>query len=240
MHVRLAWLVSLVLGCAAAASADEIYRYKDEQGMTHFTDSYYEIPERYRDQVREISGEIEGSGGVSVVPGFGAPPGKEGEAKAGAKDGKKKDGDGRVAQALASARQRLPGAAGASTGLIVFMVLLGVLVGLAIGGGLLTAACNIVGERPLALGQAMLIVFLQAVCSALASGALNLTVMIAGEGPALALIAGVGGFAASAGVDVAILKGMHCETWFGAIKVTLAATLLGLLLSAPFLYCALR
>jgi hypothetical protein len=117
----------------------------------------------------------------------------------------------------------------------------GFLVALAIGGGFLKTACNMVGERPLALGQAMLIVLIQGISGALASGALSLTLAIAGKpSPTLTAIGAVGSFAATTTANAAVLKGMHCGNWGGAFKVTFAVMLLGLLIAAPFLYCALR
>jgi hypothetical protein len=246
MRNRLAWLASLVL-VAASAAADEIYRYTDDHGQTHFTDSYYDVPEQYRDQVQDISGDVDESGGrVSVVPGFGAPPAQPGAEKAkgkgkrGAKDaGFAAEFQEGFAQGFAAATGKAPSAL--SPGLLIFLILLVFLTVLAIGAAFLKTACNIVGERPLLLGHAMLIVLIQGIAGALASGALNLTLSIAGQpGPTLVGIGLVAGFATSTGVNAAVLKGMHCETWGMAFKVTFTVMLLGLVAAAPLVYCAMR
>jgi hypothetical protein len=243
MQIRLAWIAPVVL-VAASALADEVYRYTDEHGRTHWTDSYYEVPERYRDQLEQV-GEAEGRGRVSVVPGFMAPPepkGKDGKGKPGAK--KEQPGfasgfEAAFSRHFESATGRAPSSLGA--GLLIFMILVAIAVALAIGAGFLKTACNIAGERPLALGHAMLIVLIQGIAGALASGALNLTLAIAGQpGPTLALIGALGGFAATVTVNAGVLKGMHCETWGMALKVTFIVMLLGLVVAAPMVYCALR
>jgi hypothetical protein len=247
MRNRLAWLASLVLVAAGAAAADEIYRYTDEHGQTHFTDSYYDVPEQYRDQVEDVSGDVEDSGGrLSVVPGFGSPPAQpgaekpaKGKGKRGAKEGFAAQFEEGFSQGFAAATGKAPSAL--SPGLLLFMLLLVFLTVLAIGAAFLKTACNIVGERPLLLGHAMLIVLIQGIAGAMASGALNLTLSIAGEpGPTLVAIGLVAGFATSTGVNAAVLKGMHCETWGMAFKVTFTVMLLGLVAAAPLVYCAMR
>jgi hypothetical protein len=247
MRNRLAWLASVVL-VAASAAADEIYRYTDEDGQTHFTDSYYDVPEQYRDQVKDIGGDVEeGSGRLSVVPGFGSPPVQPGADKAAKGKGKREGKDKGFAaefqegfaQGFTAATGKAPSAL--SPGLLLFMILLVFLTALAIGAAFLKTACNIVGERPLLLGHAMLIVLIQGIAGALASGALNLTLSIAGQpGPTLLGISLVAGLGTSIGVNAAVLKGMHCETWGMAFKVTFTVMLLGLIAAAPFVYCAMR
>jgi hypothetical protein len=244
MHTRLGWIASLVL-LAASAAAQEIYRYTDEHGRAHYTDSYYEVPERYRDQIADLAGEVEGPGSrLSVLPGFMAPPepaqGKGGKGKAGARQAKAgSDFQEGFARGFSAVTGKSPGAF--SPGLLIFAALLGLLVCLALGGGLLMTACNIVGERPVALGHAMLIVLIQGIAGALASGALNLTLAIAGQpGPTLMLVGALGGFTATTVVNAAVLKQLHCEGWGSAFKVTFAVMILGLLLAAPLIYCAIR
>lgn len=247
MRYRLAWLASLALGTASAAAADEIYRYTDELGQTHLTDSYYEVPEQYRDQIEDVSGEVEQGGSrLSVVPGFGSPPAKpgaekgaKGKAKGGKETGFAAELEEGFAQGFSAATGKAPSAL--SPGLLLFLILLVFLTALAIGAAFLKTACNIVGERPLLLGHAMLIVLIQGIAGALASGALNLTLSIVGQpGPTLVGIGLVAGLATSTGVNAAVLKGMHCETWGMAFKVTFTVILLGLVAAAPLVYCAMR
>lgn len=245
MHKRLVWLATFAL-VAASAAADEMYRYTDENGQTFFTDSYYDVPEQYRDQIKEIGADTEASRQFTVVPGFMAPPKGEGKGEKGKGKGKAAKETGFAANFQEGFAQGFQAATGhppssLSPGMLVFGILLTLLVSLAIGGGLLKSACNIVGERPLLLGHAMLVVLIQGIAGALASGALNLTLSIVGKPtPTLAAIGALGGFGATIAVNAGVLKGMHCETWGSALKVTFAVMVLGLLLAAPFLYCALR
>lgn len=245
MLTRLALLASLVL-VAVGAAADEVYRYTDENGRTVLTDSYYEIPEQYRDQVKEIAGDTEASRQFTVVPGFMSPPkaaegkGEKGKGKRGAKDaGFASDFQEGFAQGFTSATGVALSAV--SPGLLIFGILLVFLAALAIAGGLIKTSCNIVGERPLLLGHAMLIALIQGIAGALASGALNLTLAVVGDpSPTLNAIGVLGGFVSSIAVNAGILKGMHCETWGSALKVTFTVMLLGALMVVPFVYCAMR
>ena len=244
MRTRLVWLATIVL-LAVSAAAGDVYRYTDENGRTVFTDSYYDVPEQYRDQIKEIGGDTEASRQFTVVPGFMSPPkgaeakGEKGKGKAAKETGFAAKFEEGFAQGFQAATGHPPSSV--SPGMLIFGILLGLLVSLAIGGGLLKTACNIVGERPLLLGHAMLVVLIQGIGGALASGALNLTLSIVGKpSPTLAAIGALGGFGATIAVNAGVLKGMHCETWGSALKVTFAVMVLGLLLAAPFLYCALR
>jgi hypothetical protein len=246
MHKRLVWLATFALVAASAAAAD-VYRYTDENGQTFFTDSYYDVPEQYRDQIKDIGADTEASRQFTVVPGFMSPPkGAEGKGQKGKGKGKAAEQSGFAANFEKGFARGFQSATGhppsdLSPGMLVFGILLTLLVSLAIGGGLLKTACNIVGERPLLLGHAMLVVLIQGIAGALASGALNLTLSIVGKPtPTLAAIGALGGFGATIAVNAGVLKGMHCETWGMALKVTFTVMALGLLLAAPFLYCALR
>jgi hypothetical protein len=245
MQLRLVCFVSAVLLLASSAAA-EMYRYVDAHGQTHFTDEYYEVPERYRDQVEAPGSEYQSPGNYSVVPGFGEKPGLRAE-----KD--KKDAKGRKAQQAGLAGRLQEGVAehfnqmtgkplsSMSGGMVAFMILLVVLIALAIGGGILITGCNVGGERAMPLGHAMLIVLVQSLGSGLASFALNLTLSIVGQpSPALAM-AGAGlQFVTGLGIQAAVLKGMHCDTWVGAFKVTLIVLLLSALLLVPVVYCAVH
>ncbi len=52
----------------------EIYRYEDEQGRIHLTDSSDKIPLRYQGRAQEISGRISRNDSLNVVPGMNQPP----------------------------------------------------------------------------------------------------------------------------------------------------------------------
>jgi hypothetical protein len=245
MQLRLVCLVSAVLLFASHAVA-EMYRYVDRHGQVHFTDEYYEVPEQYRDQVADVAPEYESRGNYSVVPGFGEKPGAKAEKdKKGAKGGKgEKEGiAGKLQGGVAKHFNQMTGKplSAVSPGLLVFMALLALLIGLAIAGGILITGCNVAGERAMPLGHAMLIVLVQSIGSGLASFALTLTLSIVGQpSPALA-VAGAGlQFVTGLGIQAAVLKGMHCDTWGAAFKVTLVVLLLGVVLMVPVIYCAVH
>ena len=68
--------VSLLLPlCAALFLAPglraEIYRYVDENGIPHFTDSMHEIPPAYRDQVQDLEDQLESTDRFQAIEGFG-------------------------------------------------------------------------------------------------------------------------------------------------------------------------
>jgi hypothetical protein len=50
---RWALVLALVLGTGfvAAESRAQAYKYKDERGHVHFTENYYEVPEKFRKQI---------------------------------------------------------------------------------------------------------------------------------------------------------------------------------------------
>ena len=43
--------LALGVGFAAAEARAQAYKYKDERGHVHFTENYYEIPEKFRSQI---------------------------------------------------------------------------------------------------------------------------------------------------------------------------------------------
>lgn len=69
----------------------KIYKYKDDQGKTHFTDDPGKIPLRYRDQgsVKRFRGVPEPAPEPGVPPGF--PGASSSEEEGGAKDSSKED-----------------------------------------------------------------------------------------------------------------------------------------------------
>ena len=67
------WLFSFLLFfslcfLATGVTAQELYRWVDEKGAVHFTDSLHSVPEKYRDKVerRKLSFRREATG-VSVT-----------------------------------------------------------------------------------------------------------------------------------------------------------------------------
>jgi len=243
MQLRLVCLAFALVLFAGRAGA-EMYRYVDRHGQVHFTDEYYEVPEQYRDQVSNPDADYKSSGNFRVMPGFGEKPGAKAERDA--KQAKKAKETGLAARLRNRANEhfiRMTGKplSAMSGGMIVFMLLFAAFVGLALAGGVLMTGCNVAGERAMPLRHAMLIVLIQSLAGGLAGFALNLTLSIVGQpSPALALVGTGLQLTTGLGIQAAVLKGMHCDTWPAAFKVTLVVGLLSALLAAPVIYCALR
>jgi hypothetical protein len=72
------WLVVLMflLGSGSSLWAKDFYQWQDDQGVVHLTDDLQNVPERYRDRVREITLPDEKSGPSEAPP---APPTTEGQ-----------------------------------------------------------------------------------------------------------------------------------------------------------------
>lgn len=56
-------------GLWAAVAQATIYKYVDREGVTHYSDSVSSIPDAYRDQVRDITDEMQKMDGFRVVGG---------------------------------------------------------------------------------------------------------------------------------------------------------------------------
>jgi uncharacterized protein DUF4124 len=61
----LVWVVACLVFAGPASSADVIYKYEDEKGMTHYTDRRDLIPEKFRSKAKVID-SVKAS--VTVVP----------------------------------------------------------------------------------------------------------------------------------------------------------------------------
>jgi len=62
-----AFLIMAILLFASAGRTGEVWRWVDERGVVHFTDSPDLVPEKYREHIdhRELPGEREASSGTS-------------------------------------------------------------------------------------------------------------------------------------------------------------------------------
>ncbi len=236
-HTLLSLMVAAALSWASTASA-EIYTWVDDHGQTHYTDSYYDVPARYRDQIEDIGGELEQQGRLSVIEGLN---GSEEEGGPGQPAGAPQGLMAQMEKALAEAQAAQPGggapkldmSALAGVGAVMLIVMLLVIVPITVGIGalVLKMACSLAGEEPIGLGKAMLVVFMQAIAGGMASGTAQMVALIDPTSPgmlfgglALSLIATVLAYAA-------VLRGMHCESFGAAIKVTMVTFVVGLVLS---------
>ena len=69
-------VVACLVFAGPASSADVIYKYEDEKGMTHYTDRRDLIPEKFRSKAKVIDS---GKAPVTVVPTPPSPPPAPGE-----------------------------------------------------------------------------------------------------------------------------------------------------------------
>lgn len=65
-------LVALLGMLLCSPASAEMWKYVDENGVPHFTDSLERVPHRLRDNATEITGKIEERGSV-IVPGLNGP-----------------------------------------------------------------------------------------------------------------------------------------------------------------------
>lgn len=229
-----------LLGCLAAGPIDAaIYRYVDANGVAHFSDAYAAVPERYRDQVTDVS-ETTGRGtGFQVVEGLNggqqaAPGAVDEESDASWLDfawpeSERESGDSSaVLEAVGVDAAGGPAAAAkqlaSSFGIwIVLVVLLFVALFLAIGGLILKLACRIAGAEPPSLGRACVILLAQSIVGSAVGGFVNL-VGVRGVG---------GGGAEEASLVVSLLVAgiSMLLSWFVGAAVLHAMTDIGFLRS---------
>jgi hypothetical protein len=225
-------LLLAIFALSVTSTADaEIYKYVDDSGRTHYTDSFYEVPEQYRDQIRDIRTDLDSDNRLSVIEGLNASP----DTEAGAAHSEAPEGFmAQMQQALEAAQaQAQAGNSGAPTpadlknlgGGMLIAVIVGMLLMLpvmaAIAALFLKMACSLSGEEPIGFGKAMLVALMQAIAGGLASGGSQAIVLIAPTSMAVIGTALVLSLVLTVVAYAAVLRGMHCETFGAAVKVTI-------------------
>jgi len=220
--VALAGLVALVVLLSAAEAGASIYKYVDRSGVTHYTDSLSQVPGEYRNQVEDITGEVDGMG-FNVVEGIdGAAP----------KDGKAGEGEG---VDLELPEGSLPGGEAASQLLdnfgfgIVLLILLAIPALYVVSALILKLACRLGGEEPPGLGRACLVLFVQGVAGTAVGAAFGGIGMLIGiEEAGVAVSAGLSVVSALCSwlANAAVLSSMlSCAfvraLWIGVIHTVL-------------------
>jgi hypothetical protein len=226
-----------VLGLTASPAVGEVYRYVDDNGVPHFSDSVGSIPSRYRSQVVDISEELEVKPGINVIPGLDqSATGSEGGTDAGLEP----DGGGGLAKsfdfgvgdekAMAAVAEQMWSRFGA---LLLLGLLLFIPIALLIGAFILTLACKLAASETLGLGRACAVVFVQglvgtAVNAVVAGAALGLGLFASGEGAAVGLnvVSLLALLAAYAGV----LSSMTGLAFARALWVTIVCWILSLVM----------
>jgi hypothetical protein len=195
------------VGLSASVAGAEVYRYVDENGVPHYSDSVESIPDRYRDQVADISKELEARPGIHVIPGMNGTPGEAGaetEDEAGSGSAESFEFDFEDDQAMGAVAEQLWDQFGM---LLILGFLLLIPISLVISGLILMLACKLAAPETPGLGRAVAIVFVQGLVGAAVNGAMlgvALTLGVADDGSAgsvaLDLLAALAAWAAYAGV----------------------------------------
>jgi len=198
-----------VLGLTASPAVGEVYRYVDDKGVPHFSDSVGSIP----------SGAKDGTGAdAGLRPDAGAELAKSFDFGAGGEQG------------MAAVAEQMWSRFGL---LLLVGVLLFIPIALLLGAFILILACKLAAPETPGLGRACAVVFVQglvgtAVNGAMAGAALGLGLSEGGVGAAVGLnvVSLLGSLAAYAGVLSAMT-----ELGFGrALWVTVVCWLLSLVM----------
>lgn len=228
MHSLRAWSwLLLVVASAAIASgaAAEMYRYVDDEGRSHFTDSFYEVPARYREQLREISGDLEADDRLNVIEGLHPRTAQEDEEPEPASGFAGVNG----VQDLENLDFGQMGLAMLMGAALVFAVVM--VMSLFLSALLLRWACRLADVEEPGLLKAMGVCLLQAIGSGFAGGALDFTLALGG-GPSLAAIGMrlVLGLVVSVLVYASVLRALVTDGFGDAVKVTLIYWLVAFLI----------
>jgi hypothetical protein len=219
-----ALLVVLAIGTSFASAQAAIYKYTDRHGVTHYSDSYESVPAAYRDQVRDVAGDIDDMTGFNVIEGLNGDHSQ-------ARDSG--DSSARFGASLGGAEMLRGVLSGLGFG-VVLLLLVAIPIVLVIGGLILQLACRIGGADPPGLGRAVAILFVQSLAggavSAVANGfASALQIDQAALATAAFAVGGVS-FVLSWLVNAAILTAMAGCDFLRAIWVCVVHTVLTFLL----------
>ena len=211
---------------AGSAHGDQVYRWVEKNGTVHFSDSYYDVPPEYQQQVSksEDFGDrlsiIEGLN-EQFGPAHGGPPGDRAEPQDAARTVPNLSDFSSL-----SDLSKLSLGAGAIAGLVLLGPVL-IFVGLGVASVILITACNMVNQEPPSLWRGMWICF---ACSAVTNIAQAL--LMWGVDTSRFGIAGLLGLLALAiGLNVLVLRGLLCKTFGRAVAVLLAQLLIAFLIA---------
>ena len=231
--VLLAWV------WAGSAQGDQVYRWVEKNGSVHFSDSYYDVPLEYQQQVSrsEDFGDrlsiIEGLNerfGPSHDPALGDPTSDPANSQNSARAVPDLSDISKLGFSDLSDLSKLSLGAGAIVGLVLLVPIL-MFAFLAVTSVILITACNMVDQEPPSLWRGMWICFACSAVPNVAQALLMWGVDISRFG-----IAGlVGLLALAVGLNVLVLRGLLCKTLGKAVAVLLAQLLIAFLIGAVLL-----
>ena len=212
-------LLALTIGLLAPSAKAAIYKYTDDYGVTHYSDSYGSVPEAYRDQVRDVAPEMENMTGFNVVEGL----------NGGGAAGQSSDPAMPMASGFPSGEMLGAILGGLGIG-VILILLVAIPIVLAVGGLILQLACRLAGADSPGLGRAVAILVVQGLAGAAVGAVSSGFVMALGvdEDPTLGASLGIGGasFILSWLVNAAVLTGMMDCDFPRALWVCVVHTLL--------------
>ena len=226
------WLFALVvaatLGLPADAADAAIYRYVDRAGVSHYTDAISQVPPEYRNQVRDITPEMEEMTGFRVIKGLNddSPARKQSE-EAKLDVGNMDFGDFEGAEMLSGVLESLGFG-------VILLCLLAIPALYVVSALIFKLSCRIGGEEPPGLGRACAILFLQSIVGSAVGAAVNGVGMGLGiEESAGAAIAVGGGssilsWMANAGILTSMMSyGFLRSMWIGFLHTLLVIVMIG-------------
>jgi hypothetical protein len=157
----------VVLGGVADVAESAIYKYVDREGVSHYTDAISQVPHEYRDQVRDISPQMEDMTGFHVVEGLnGESPGAAPD-EAGGVDIVDMDlGDFGGSEMVSGVLDSLGFG-------VILLVLLAIPALYVFSAWVFQLACRIGGEDPPGLGRACGILFIQGIAGSAVGAAVT-------------------------------------------------------------------
>ncbi|MCG8590900.1 MAG: DUF4124 domain-containing protein [Proteobacteria bacterium] len=262
-HSFAAWvLLASCVFLAFGASAD-VYKWVDDRGVPHLSDSPSLVPPEYRDRIEVIrrdpapeeteAGDPAETDASPVPDAEEAPPGNfsfnpTGEA-AELDPAEIDPAEMDPAELMGSAglqmlMDNLPALSGGFIAVFGIAMLALMVIGLAISGGLLILASRMGGQEPPSLGLAMGMSFLGSVANFVLS-AVTLGLAVVSQDPNLLIVANGLSLVLGIAAQIAIFRVMHCESLGGAIVLfllwmvtfvlaTVALLIVGFLFAAIF------
>ena len=224
-----ALVVALLVVCGAQTASAAIYRWVDDRGITHFSDRPEDVPPAFRDQIRDLTPELEASSPVNVLPGLHGAA--EGEAAETPSAPPKVD--------PFQARRMLDQMAGPMKLVAVVAGLVAMGLGCALLALALLVGCRMVGQESPGFRKAYGIVLVQSIAGLLVGPG----VIVVAGGPDVSSLGGLlrlqmiqlGVFLV---VNAAVLRAMLCDGFGRALGLAVVMNLVLLLFGFAFIVFA--
>lgn len=220
---------------AAGAGQAKVYRWVDSDGVPHFTDRAEEVPPIYRDQIHDVSDELDTERRFTMLGG--SEPTGEPSAEAEVAPTLDPEAWADLEQLLEQGDVAgvMSGLGAGMIGFAVLSVLLVIAIGTAFGALVLILACRICNEDSPRFRKAAGVVVLQVLAGIAASIVLALALGISDAGAG----GGAAQFGLSTVVNAGVLRGLLIESFGKALLVSLVVTVVGFLIGVALFFAAL-